>query len=64
MLSNSQIVSEIENLPTEYVREIIRYIGYLKHKHLQNIPESMIMSESSLSKDWDSPEEDEAWADL
>lgn len=28
------------------------------------IPETMLLSETILSRDWDSPEEDEAWANL
>jgi len=29
-----------------------------------NVPETMLMSEKSLAKDWDTPEEDEAWKTL
>ena len=43
---------------------ITNFVGYLKLKHLKSISETMILSEKSLSKDWDTPEEDEAWADL
>jgi len=28
------------------------------------ITETMLLSETSLSKDWDMPEEDEAWVNL
>jgi hypothetical protein len=27
----------------------------------KKIPETMLMSEKTLAKDWDNPEEDEAW---
>jgi hypothetical protein len=64
MTAINQLISEIETLPSECVQEIINFAGYLKLKHLKNIPETMILSESSLAKDWDTPEEDEAWADL
>jgi len=64
MVAINQIMNEIETLPSEYFREIMDFVGYLKLKHLKNIPETMILSEKSLSKDWDTPEEDEAWANL
>ena len=60
----NQLINEIESLPSEYLQEIMDFVGYLKLKHLKNIPETMILSEKSLSKEWDTPEEDEAWADL
>ena len=28
------------------------------------LQETMLLSEAALSKDWDTPEEDEAWASL
>jgi len=59
----NQLINEIESLPSEYLQEIMDFVGYLKLKHLKNIPETMILSEKSLSKEWDTPEEDEAWAD-
>ena len=60
----NQIINEIETLPLECFQEIMDFVGYLKLKQLKNIPETMILSEKSLSKDWDTPEEDEAWANL
>jgi hypothetical protein len=36
----------------------------LKQKHLNLIPETALLSEATLAKDWNSPEEDEAWASL
>jgi len=60
----NQIINEIETLPSEYFQEIMDFVGYLKLRHYKNISETMILSEKSLSKDWDTPEEDEAWADL
>ena len=64
MIVINQLINEIETLPSEYIQEILNFAGYLKLKHLKNITETMILSEKSLSKDWDTPKEDEAWADL
>ena len=61
MAEIKQIVNEIELLPEEYLQEIADFINYLKSK---NIPETMVLSEKSLAEHWDTPEEDEAWADL
>jgi hypothetical protein len=47
-----------------YYAEIIDFVEYLKMKHLKTLPETMILSESALAKDWNTPEEDKAWADL
>ena len=64
MTAINQIKHEIESLPAEYLQEVINFIGYLKLKANKNISETMILSEKSLAKDWDTPEEDEAWANL
>ena len=64
MIAINQLINEIETLPSESFQEIMDFVAYLKLKHLKNIPETMILSEKSLAKDWDTPEEDEAWADL
>ena len=64
MTAINQLINEIEKLPSEYVQEVIDFIGYLKLKQLKSIPETMILSEAALAKDWDTPEEDEAWANL
>ena len=64
MTGINQIINEIETLPSEYFQDIMEFIGYLKLKHLKSIPETMILFEKSLAKDWNTPEEDEAWANL
>ncbi|MDR1704597.1 MAG: DUF2281 domain-containing protein [Clostridiales bacterium] len=64
MIAINQVIEEIETLPAVYFQEILDFVGYLKSKRIKNIPETMLLSEPSLAKDWDTPEEDEAWADL
>ena len=58
------MLKEIDTLPPEFMGEVIDFVSYLKHKKLKGIPETMLQSEAALSKDWDSPEEDAAWASL
>lgn len=56
---------EIENAPEQIIDELIDFIGYLKQKLLIKCAnETMLLSESSLSKDWLREEEDKAWANL
>jgi len=60
----NELINEIETLPSEYFQEVLDFIGYLKLKHLRSLPETMFLSEKSLAKDWNTPEEDEAWENL
>ena len=59
-----QVIREIESLPTELYSELMGFVGYLKYRYLNSIPDTMILSEKSLAENWDTPEEDKAWADL
>jgi len=59
-----QVIREIESLPTEFYSEIMGFVDYLKYKRLNNVPETMLLSEKSLAEGWNTPEEDIAWADL
>jgi hypothetical protein len=64
MSDTEQLVIEIEKLSPAYKQEILDFVDYLKTKQKNQIPETMRLSESSLARDWDTPEEDEAWAGL
>jgi len=66
MAAKDLILKEIEQVPEQYLREILDFIHFLKAKDLEpeRKIETAIMSESSLRKDWLRPEEDEAWQDL
>jgi len=44
--------------------EVLDFIRYLKYRKSTETREITAMSESSLSKDWLKPEEDEAWKEL
>ena len=64
MKTMRQLVSEIETLPPDNIQEVLNFVGYLKHKKNLTTSETMLLSEKSLDMDWDTPEEDKAWADL
>ena len=64
MTNRTVLLKEIETLPLACVGEVIDFVSWIKQRKLSQIPETMLLSEAALSKDWDTPEEDEAWANL
>ena len=56
------LLKKISELPLLYKKQLIDFIEYLRLKAKKN--ETLYLSEQSLSKDWLSSEEDEAWKDL
>jgi hypothetical protein len=58
------LISEIEQVPESYLDEVVDFVYFLKSKILREKLDTAIASESSLSKDWLLPEEDEAWQGL
>jgi hypothetical protein len=64
METKDLILKEIEVFPEPYLEEILDFIRFLKDKAMKTRMESAILSESVLSRDWLSPEEEEAWKDL
>ena len=56
------IHKEIEALPSEYLNELGEFIEFLKQR--TTCPETMLLSEAALRRDWEDPKEDEEWADL
>jgi hypothetical protein len=65
LLSDRDILlHEINTLPAECLGEVVDFVEYVKRKQLKKIPETMFLSEVSLAREWDTPEEDEAWRNL
>ena len=64
MTNHAVLMKEIETLPSSCVSEVIDFVAWIKQRKKSQIPETMLMSEAVLSKDWNTPEEDEAWAAL
>jgi hypothetical protein len=58
------ILKKIEKLPEQYLSEVLDFIRFLEIKTQEEKMETIIISETSLKKDWLRPEEDEAWRDL
>ena len=64
MLAHAVLLKEIETLPASCIGEVIDFIAWIKQRKLSQMPETMLMSEAVLEKDWNTPEEDEAWVNL
>ncbi|MBD2564217.1 DUF2281 domain-containing protein [Nostoc linckia FACHB-391] len=65
MMLKEQITQELDKLPEPLLQEILDFVQFLQVKYQKDkVLEITIMSETSLQKDWLSPEEDAAWQDL
>ena len=58
------LLQEVSVLPSTYYSDVLDFIVSLKTGRQPTIPETMLLSEATLSKDWDNEEEDRAWASL
>lgn len=45
-------------------REVYDFARFLRLKNEEESFNRLLLSESALAKDWNTPEEDEAWASL
>jgi hypothetical protein len=67
VIKNKEKIQKIlQQLPDNYLDEVIEYLRFLEFKNKNKITDksSMLLSEKSLAKDWLTPEEDEAWKDI
>jgi hypothetical protein len=64
MTTQEQLVREISQTPEPILTEVFHYLQYLKSKRAEDGFNGILASESSLGRDWNTPEEDAAWANL
>jgi hypothetical protein len=64
MNTREQLISEIEEAPEPLLSEVLDFVHFLKTKTLRENLDTVMMSESSLGKDWLCPAEDDAWQSL
>jgi hypothetical protein len=64
MTGQAVLMKELDGLPPEYLGEVTDFVAWLKHRKLPQKLETMLLSEDILAKDWDTPDEDKAWAGL
>ena len=58
------INKEVESLPEPLQREVYDFVRFLRERSTDESFKGLLLSESVLRRDWDSPEEDTAWANL
>ena len=63
MTTKELITKEVENLPEALQREVYDFARFLRERSEEGF-NGLHLSESALSKEWDTPEEDAAWANL
>jgi hypothetical protein len=63
-----EIEGKLETLSEDKLIAVYHFVSYLAERDLDlsniSATELMLASENLIAKDWDTPEEDEAWADL
>jgi hypothetical protein len=64
MTSRELLLREIPHTPEPILIEVYHYLQFLKTKPSDETFNGLAASESALAKDWNSPEEDAAWANL
>jgi hypothetical protein len=57
-----KVIEELEELPEGLIAQVLDYVRLLKQNNERF--DTTIVSEPSLSKDWNSKDEDEAWKEL
>lgn len=64
-MSTMQLIErEIAALPEPQQREVYDFARFLRIKTQDDQFDGLLASETVLARDWDSPEEDAAWANL
>ena len=63
MSTRELIEREIADLPEPLQQEVFNFVRSLRTKQNDSF-NGLILSETALAKDWNTPEEDAAWANL
>ncbi len=64
MSTRELIEKEVASLPEALQLQVFDFVRFLRHRHADEHFNGLLLSESALVKDWDTPEEDKAWASL
>ena len=64
MSTRELIARELEQMPESLQNEVYDFVRFIKLKSGDDSFNGLLASESALAKDWNSPEEDAAWATL
>lgn len=63
MITREVITRELEQLPEQDLEKVLTFLQSLKEAHAETAVPTLA-AESALAKDWLTPEEDAAWANL
>jgi hypothetical protein len=58
------IAKEIASLPEPQQREVYDFVRFLRIKTQDEHFDGLLISEAVLARDWNTPDEDQAWASL
>ena len=64
MSTRELIEKELDGLPESLQREVYDFARFLRFKAEDEHFNGLFLSESALAKDWNTPDEDAAWATL
>ena len=64
MSTRELINKEVEELPEPLQRQVYDFARFLRQRSSDETFDGLLLSESALRKDWDTPEDDAAWANL
>ena len=64
MSTRELIEKEVATLSEPLQREVYDFARFLRQKNEDESFNGLLLSESALAKDWNTPEEDAAWASL
>ena len=64
MSTQDLIEKEVASLPEPLQREVYDFARFLVLKNEDESFNGLLLSETALGKDWNTPEEDKAWSSL
>lgn len=64
MSTREMLEKEVSAMPEPLQREVYDFARFLRLKNDNDSFKGLLLSESALTKDWNTPEEDAAWASL
>jgi hypothetical protein len=64
MSTRELIEQEVARLPEPLQREVYDFAVFVRQRAQEQRFDGIALSASALAKDWDSPEEDQAWVNL
>jgi len=64
MSTQDLIEKEVASLPEPLQREVYDFARFLRLKNEDESFNGLLLSETALGKDWNTPEEEKAWSSL